>query len=380
MAKTEWQWHYLAEDYNESATDSSTIRLKLPEREQISVIDVEIYAKQHVPNVAYDIMDVPDKLEVIADGSSVLYSMCPETAQFIHFATIRSLPLDVKMFDIDKIPHYRCKIPFGRWERDEDYMLDTSVYTNVYLEIPWSLNTSYFESHSFSYTIRYLRPIQHLSPKGFIRSRDIEYGSHAWTATGHHYVDLPLKYPWYMLGCRIYDIDADMVADIPHVKLDIDDGRLVLVDEDTDDIMRDNTERLPSPLIIPWKIVCSGGLTQYLRSYLGRTYEAHLQPYGTQLESVLKQMFNAQQITFDTVCSAGVGYTAQTGCLNVSLVGEAFNCCIIIKDWYLNWFEPVPHEPFPVGDHSMADIDFEHIAVTVDDLVIFLQEVCPLKI
>jgi len=376
---TEWQWHYLAEDITESAIDSGTIRLKLPEREQISIIDVEIYATQLRADVSYDIMDIPEKLEVIADGASVLYSMSPETAQFIHFATIRSLPLDVKMFNAGSIPHFRCKIPFGRWERDEEYMLDTSVYNNVYLEIPWSLNTYYFTTHTLSYTVRYLRPIQKLAPKGFIRSRDIEYGAHTWGAAGHYYVTLPLKYPWYMLGCRIYDLDADMVTNIPQIKLDIDDGRLVLVDEDTDDILRDNTERLPSPLIIPWKVVCTAGLSNWLRTYLGRTYEAHIQPYkvGDHFDTVLRNIFSAQQINFETVCVAG---SAAASCVNVSLVGEAFNCCIIIKDWYLNWFEPVPHEPFPVGEHSEAEIDYTHIAVTIDDLVTFLQEVCPLKI
>jgi hypothetical protein len=64
----------------------------------------------------------------------------------------------------------------------------------------------------------------------------------------------------------------------------------------------------------------------------------------------------------------------------MSIWGQAYMCCVIIKDWWLNWFEPVPHEPFPVDEHSMAELDFTHIAITIDDLVIFLQEVCPLKI
>lgn len=375
---TEWQWHYLAEDITESALNSGTVRLKLPERDQISVIDVETYAQRLAGTYVYDIIDVPEKLEVIGDGSAVLYSMSPETAQFIHFSTIRSLPLDVKTDYPALWPHYRAKIPFGRWERDEEYLLDTSFYNNVYLEIPWALNTTYFSTYTFSYTVRYLRPIQKVAPKGFIRSRDIEYGSHAWTATGHYYVPLPLKYPWYMLGCRLYDLDADMVADIPHIKLDIDDGRLVLVDEDTDDILRDNTERLPSPLIIPWKKVCGGGADTYVRSYLGRTYEVHAQPYTTVAKGAfvtIEEYLSAQMAKLSTYHFDGT--TACKCGLNVSFLGEAFNCCAIIKDWYLDWFEPVPHAPFPAGEHSEAELDFEHIAVTIDDLVVFLQEVCP---
>lgn len=376
---TEWQWHYLAEDITESAIDSGTIRLKLPERDQISVIDIELYATKLRAYYDYDIIDVPDRIEVIGDGSAVLFSMSPETAAFQHFCIIRSLPLMVRIDYAAFIPHYRAKICFGRWERDEEYILDTSMYNNVYLEIPWTLNTYYFTTHTFSYTIRYLRPIQKVSAKGFIRTRDIEYGSHAWTATGHYYVPLPLKYPWYYLGCRIYDLDHDMVTVIPHIKLDIDDGRLVLVDEDTDDIMRDNTERLPSPIIIPWKKICSAGADQYVRSYMGRLYEFDALIFDETLYAIvhLDDLFDMQMAKYSTYDHAGV---ACPGGVNCTMIGEAYNCCVIIKDWWLDWFEPVPHEPFPVGDHSEAEIDFTHGALTVDDLVVFLAEVCPPKI
>jgi len=376
---TEWQWHYLAEDYTESALNSGTVRLKLPEREQISVIDVELYAERLTGDYDYCMIDIPEKIEVIADGASVLYSCSPETAAFLHFTQIRALPTMLHTTYPAWTEHYRTKICFGRFERDPDYMLDTSVYNNVYLEIPWSLNTTPFVTHTFSYTIRYLRPIQKLSPKGFIRSRDIEYGSHAWGAAGHYYVDLPLKYPWYMLGARLYDLDADLVTNIPHIKLDIDDGRLVLVDEDTDDIIRDNAERIPYPIHTMWEKHASAGADQYARSYMGRMHEVSIIPYvtNTQIFATLEDKQSAQRIKYNTFDHAGVA--CPTG-VNISIWGQAYMCCIIIKDWWLNWFEPIPHEPFPVGEHSMAELDFTHIAVTIDDLVVFLQEVCPLKI
>jgi len=376
---TEWQWHYLAEDLTESALDSGTLRLKLPEREQISVIDIEIHATRATGNYDDCMVDILDKIEVIADGSSVLYSMSPETAAYAHFIAIRSLPTMLHTTYPGLEDTYRTKVCFGRYERDVDYMLDTSVYDNVYLEIPWTLNTTDFTTHTFTYTIRYLRPIQKLSPRGFIRSRDIEYGSHAWTATGHYTVDLPLTYPWYMLGARIYDIDHDLVTDIPHIKLDIDDGRLVLVDEDTDDIIRDNAERLPYPIHTIWEKLCSGGADQYVRTYMGRTAEVNASVYDETLQGFvhLDDKENAQRVKYSSFDHAGVA--CPTG-VNMSIWGQAYMCCIIIKDWWLNWYEPVPHEPFDVTAHNSATLDFEHAALTVDDLRVFLQEICPLKI
>lgn len=376
---TEWQWHYLSEDYNENATDSSTIRLKLPEREQISVIDIEMYATRLIGNYDDCMIDQPQKIEVIGDGSAVLFSCSPETAAFLHFCAIRALPTMLNTTYPAWVEHYRVKVCFGRWERDAEFMLDTSVYLNVYLEIPWALNTTDFVTHTFTHTIRYLRPIQKLSPRGFIRSRDIEYGAITWAAAGHYYVDLPLTYPWYLLGCRLYDLDHDLVTNIPHIKLDIDDGRLVLVDEDTDDIIRDNAERIQYPIHTMWEKLCSGGADQYARTYMGRVHEVTGTFYHETVCAfmVLDDKESAQRIKYTTQDHAGVNCP---GGVNVSIWGQAYMCCVIIKDWWLNWYEPVPHEPFPVGEHSEANIDYTHIAIAMDDLVTFIQEICPLKI
>jgi len=375
---TEWQWHYLSEDFTESATDNSTIRLKLPERDQISVIDIELRAPNVSGNYDNRVIDIPTKIEVIADGSAVLYSCCPETAAFLHYCMIRSLPTMLHTNYPAWIEHYRVKICFGRFERDPDYMLDTSVYDNVYLEIPWALDIVHFTTHMFAHTIRYLRPIQKLAPKGFLRSRDIEYGTHTFVA-GHYYVDLPLTYPWYMLGCRIYNLDHDMVTDIPHIKLDIDDGRFVLVDEDTDDIIRDNGERIPYPIHTMWEKLCPSGTAQYTRSYMGRIHEVSAIVYHATDHGIvtLLDKEDAQRVQWKTVCPNGV-VTAMP--INMSIWGQAYMCCVIIKDWWLNWFEPVPHAPFPVDEHSEANIDYTTTAITVDDLRTFLVEVCPLKI
>lgn len=368
------------------AINAGTIRIKLPVREQISCIEVEARAVVNKEDYDESIIDTLTKIEVIGDGSSVLYSAVPETAAFLHLTQIRSTPNCERrnyegLWDI-----YRVKLCFGRWQRDERYLLDTSVYNNVYLEIPWVLDTDAFKTHTFTYTIRYLRPIERVPAEGFIRSRDIEYDQHAWTATGHYFVDLPLKYPWYMLGCRIYDIDQDLVNDIPHIKLDIDDGRLVLVDDDTDDLITINNERLPYPVHVPHIIDDRNtAALGYIRSYLGRTEEVNLTVYGAagidpQLDPTGSGLSGliGQRIAYKLIKSAGTGLIS--GLVNASMWGSAYMCCLIIKDWYQDWFEPTPHEPFPVGEHSEADIDYTHGAYTVTDLRTFLQEICPAHI
>ena len=81
---------------------------------------------------------------------------------------------------------------------------------------------------------------------------------------------------------------------------------------------------------------------------------------------------------------AGWGYEAWVAWLNdaearvdnsfvLHFMGENYMACQTIKDWENT-------EPFDVDAHSEAEIDFTHAIVNMEDLRIFLTEVCPLKI
>ena len=370
---TEWQWHYLKRDFVESATNADTLRVKLPVRDQISAIEFECRAIRHT--TGYDATDpiynLPTKIEVIADGAKILYSMIPETAMFAHFFTIKALPrLDLSITGYSWNV-FRVKIPFGRHLRDEQYLLDTSGYNNVYLEIPWSLDTTKWTTHTFQHTVRYLRPVQKLSPIGFLRTRDIEYGQHAWTATGEYYVDLPLKYPWRVLGCRIWDVDEKVTNDITHIKLDIDDGRLVLVDDDLDDLMTVDTERLPYPLFISYKHNHPTAVgTNVAYALMGDVEEVSFSLIGTTQGVLMHEGPYGQQVKYGIINDAGAWVESR---VNLSIKGGMFCCNQMIKDWFNG-------DPFPVDDHSMAQIIYDHGAYTVTDLRTWLQEVCPLTI
>lgn len=380
---TDWQWHYLKRDYN-FPTDRMTYREKLPVRDQISCIELEMTAQKWTEDWDDRLIDRITKIEVIGDGSAVLYSCVPETAAFLHLTQIGSVPNFRSVEKAEQYDTYKVKICFGRYQRDEEYLLDTSVYNNVYLEVPFDITPDAWSSGTMSVTMRYLRPIEKLPAKGFIRSRDIEYGEHDWsnlTATGRAtwYVDLPLKYPWYLLGCRLYDLETEMTEVFKHVKLDIDDGRYILVDDDVDDVVTTNTERLPYPVhVTHFQHYFSAG-SQYCYSWLGETEQAE----ATETQTVQGINFpisamTAQKTAFWPVSPAGV---ATSGTANVSLWGTAYMCCLIIKDWFIQPQHGLEKfNPFPVMEHSEADIEYTVAGYDVEDLRTFLQEVCPPKI
>lgn len=377
---TEWQWTYLKDNENVLGT-AGTIRVKLPIRDQVSVIDIEVNNEKDTANYDYNILDQITKIEVLGDGSSVLYSSVPETASFHHLCQVHSMP---NHFNYDCPTHrdrMRVKLCFGRWQRDEEYGLDTGVYNNVYLEMPWTVDETYYTADELHYTVRYLRPIERLPWAGFIRTRDIEYVAPNWTPTGHYYVDLPLKYPWYTLGCRLYKKDSDLSDILTHIRLDVDDGRLILVDDDDDDLLTVNTERLPYPLhtIHECAYISGGGTGGYVRSYLGDIDQAEATRIGAGAAKHFSiSSMTGQQVRFDLVDSAG---TATTSNANVSIWGSSYMCCLIIKDWWAHPRFPQPMDPFPVAEHSQAKLDYHYAAPgQMEDVRTFLQEVCPAKI
>lgn len=370
---TDWQWHYLERDHQELTTNAGTLRIKLPQREQISVIELEWRITQHATDFAktFGALQAIDKIEVIADGATVLYSMSPETGSYIEYCRQKKMPAIDFYMCASGPEKVRLKIMFGRHMRDEKFMLDTSVYNNVYLEVPWDISGAGYTDYSFMYTVRYLRPMEKLSPEGFLRSRDIEYGAHNWTATGHHYVDLPLKYPWYRIGCQILNSDELMHIDMPHIRLDIDDGRYVLVDSDTDDLRTVEDERQCYPVTTSYHHVDGDAAAwRQLYTYMGYPNEANSAMIDNAASGVLFY--------------AGYGYEAWVAWLNdaearvdnsfvLHFMGENYMACQTIKDWENT-------EPFDVDAHSEAEIDFTHAIVNMEDLRIFLTEVCPLKI
>lgn len=371
--KTEWQWNYLTRDFVEDATNASTLRVKLPANEQLSAIELECRATMHATGYDWQnlIHDLVEKIEIIADGSKILYSQIPETAMFTHLHTMWTPPRLDYAVGVSKVNKIRVKIPFGRWLRDEDYMLDTGLYNNVYLEVPWALDITKWVTHTFQHTVRFLRPIQRLSPVGMVRTRDIEYGQHAWTATGEYLVELPLEYPWHTLGCRIFNLAESVVGNIPHIKLDIDDGRLVLVDDDLDDMQTDDTQYLPYPVHVHYRQNKTLlGATTYAQAMLGEVAELS----GSQLDGSPGTLMWAgetgQQLAYDLKTAAAARIA---GNVNLTAHGTMYFCNQIIKHW-------CGGEPFPAKSHSSARITYTHGARTITDLRTWLQELAPLKI
>jgi len=225
----DWQLSYL-ERARTGAPDSGTLYIDLPKAEQISMLFVEFWCNNTSPtsrDYSRTILDVVKNIRVLLEGNKDAFNVQPEVASFLAFAQMGAMP-----------PHrirergytgIRLPIIFGRWPKDEEYLLDTAAYSSAQLQIEYELNTTYETADSTGYTVWLLRPVTRLSPLGFVRSRIVqEYTSGTGGETKQ--LDYPVGLPWLRAGFRVFDIDASNANIITDVDMDVDQGRLHLFD------------------------------------------------------------------------------------------------------------------------------------------------------
>lgn len=225
-----WVPEYLSKNTTESSSDQ-TLYIDLPKNEQISFLGLELSAQgSATPRTTTTLIDDITDYQVVADGSKVLFSLEPELAYYVHFITRGG---EYAPLWPNYTPNARCGhefiIPFGRYMFDEEYMLDTSLYNSVQLRIPYNINNARWTASTFRHNIVMYRPLEKLRPVGFIRSRTVKKETSAGAVETINHA-LPMTYPLRYVWARFEDLDANIATDVTAMKVNIDEGRLILAD------------------------------------------------------------------------------------------------------------------------------------------------------
>jgi len=242
----QWIPEYLKKNVTET-NDNQTLYIDLPKNEQISFLQLEVSAQYAAVAITTStLIDAIAKYEVIADGSKVLYSLEPELAYYVDFITNDGLlpPMGFSHGPSARDTH-QFIIPFGRYPYDEEYMLDTSLYDSVQLRIEYDISdTDIFTGSTFRTNVLMYRPLEKLTPVGVIRSRCVrkETTTAAAQTISH---DLPMTYPLRYVAVRVEDMDQNISTVMTGVKLNIDEGRLVLFDLNDNEWLDADKRRYP---------------------------------------------------------------------------------------------------------------------------------------
>lgn len=239
-----WIPEYLKKNEIESS-DDKTLYINLPKNEQISFLQIELSATGIGARTTTLLIDEIDVIEVMAEGSKVVESLEPELWMYQHFINNNGIYAPQVCTNIPGVRDtIEFDLMFGRGRFDPEYMLDTSLYNNVQLRIKYTLDTSLYTSGSFRSNIVMWRPLEKLAPIGFIRNRVVtkETSNTAVEVLTH---DLPFVYPLRYVAVRAEDIDQNIQSNISSIKVNIDEGRLILRDQNINEIMDEDKRRYP---------------------------------------------------------------------------------------------------------------------------------------
>lgn len=364
MAKTIWIPEYLSENKTESSNDQ-TLYIDLPKKEQISFLKLDL----SVQNVAGQqllrtIMDVIEKIEVIADGVKTLYNLEPEIASYLQFVTQNGI-FPKHNFNYTSLARQTLEliIPFGRFLYDEQYLLDTGLYDSVQLRIPYTLNATYDTLATFRHTVVMYRPLERLSPVGMIRNRTVQKEVFAGSAieTIHH--KLPMALPWRFLGVRVEDVDKNIATNVTRVKLNINEGRLIPYDLRINELL--DMDRVRFPEISGYKIMGSLANEDMCRGHVDYPYPRAIVSSGVQPLIFRLYWAIGEQVGLKINLHDGTEWTSPMA-IDLHVSGSNPHKCMTLFDGR--------EDPFPAKEHTQAKVEYT-MSANAATLHTFIQEV-----
>lgn len=346
-----WIPEYLKKNVTETNNDQ-TLYIDLPKNEQISFLQIELSATGIGARELVHLIDEIDTIEVLADGSKVIASLEPELWMYQHFINNNGIYAPAVCTNIPGVRDtIEFDLMFGRHRFDEEYLLDTSNYKNVQLRIKYTLDTALFTTGTFRENIIMWRPLEKLSSVGFIRNRVIKKEtSNSAVETLYH--DLPMTYPLRYLAARFEDIDANINSDCTAVKLNIDEGRLILRDQNINELMDEDKRRYPD--ISFYKLLHAFSNETMVRGFTNNPY-----PRAIVSSAVLPIVFKiywaiGEQVGLNLYDMAGA---VQGGsyAVDIYVSGPNPHKCLTLFDGR--------KEPLDVGKYTQGKIEFTMAAV-----------------
>lgn len=148
------------------------------------------------------------------------------------------------------------KIPFGRDDSDNEWMLDPKKFVNPQLKVTYAFTeaAAHWKADTQKLTVRAIiceNPVS--DPMGFLMAKKV-YGWNKATS-GDETVDLPRDYKYRMMMLVVKDSDTPTWAEITKVKLSCDTDRFIPLEEYLEDVSHENLSKYG---LRHWQGICHG--------------------------------------------------------------------------------------------------------------------------
>lgn len=192
---------------------------------------------------AVSMLDVIDKIEVLANGDRPIYSLNSDELLRWQRYWSRSFDQLLRTEVASGVQEWYCDLPFGRWLGDPGYYLPLGNFSDLELRIAYSPSIAAdggFTTGTFAATvIGYMQDTAPASPFGGFFRRLNKYNNTS-LASGDIEIDLPRGNPYEAIMVYAHESGIAMHTDISDIKLELNDGALVWMDGSVVDLAREN--------------------------------------------------------------------------------------------------------------------------------------------
>ena len=214
--------HYINDEAQSS--DAATWRLSLPNRGSLHTALLKCACTNGATGGrAVSILDAIDKVEIIADGSEVIYSLTPvEIEKWYETLQGRGLQM-VQSEAASGVQYAVMPLMFGRWLYDPEFFLPLERFKDVRLEVTYSPSTAADGGFATGTTTFDLMLVMSFAEPGVIYKGTLKHRqlkSFTSVASGDQEVELPDDIDIRNIGVYAYEAGVADGTDITKVVLE----------------------------------------------------------------------------------------------------------------------------------------------------------------
>jgi hypothetical protein len=192
------------------------------------------------------VYDEIDKVEVVADGSRVIWSVTGQEARVWSHTFLKKRPPYVRDESAAIVQSAYIFIPFGLWKYDPTHYLPPTLFTDLEIRLtvsPTIAATSF--ATGGNYVTIYANVWEEGTPgafEGFLRLT--QQFAFTTLASGEQQIELPIGNPYLALGIYNFESGVSPETNLSAIELDADDRRLILVEGAWNDLNQMFTHEL----------------------------------------------------------------------------------------------------------------------------------------
>ncbi|MGH6999377.1 MAG: hypothetical protein ACREEO_14375 [Phenylobacterium sp.] len=229
------------------SVDAATRTVELAKAGYVSGLMLRLEATNGATSGTEELIDAIDRVEIIADGSDVLFSLEGTELYKWNWVWQRKRPPYRRTMRAAGVQEISLLVPFGRFLGDPDLYLNLNRYQRVELRIQYSptISATTFATGTFTISVIEYGWRAGAAPGGtlgFLRTRQIR--SFTSAASGDDITELDRRYP--LMGALVYAREAAIEdgTDISIVEVREDDGRVIPYTGRWLDLQMENEELL----------------------------------------------------------------------------------------------------------------------------------------